>query len=104
LRRGRQTQTPVEAVIAVERDPLRIASLDAGVGRGKIGVTFAPGKNDRVAWARDLAQDLDVIVDWGAKAVSRSLSIASWLSSPSSGWAPRFSSGPWNGCTFRSAT
>jgi protein-tyrosine phosphatase len=53
-------------------DPLRIASVDIGAGRGKIGVTFAPGKNDRSyggLWARDLDADLEAIVDFGAKAL-----------------------------------
>ena len=48
-----------------ETDPLQIASVDVGAHRGTIGITFAPGKNDRSAsrgpWARDLAKDLDVI-------------------------------------------
>ena len=56
-----------------EIDPLEIASVEVGVHLGKIGITFAPGKNDRFAssgpWARDLARDLDVIVDWGARAL-----------------------------------
>jgi protein-tyrosine phosphatase len=56
-----------------ETDPLEIASVDVGACRGKIGITFAPGKNDRFAiggpWARDLARELDVIVDWGARAL-----------------------------------
>jgi len=51
--------------------PLQIAALDAGADRGKIGVTFAPGKTDRFAiggpWARDLGKDPDAIVAWGAK-------------------------------------
>jgi len=56
-----------------EADPLQIASVEAGARRGRIGITFAPGKNDRSAsggpWARDLGRDLDVIVDWGARAL-----------------------------------
>ena len=53
-----------------ETDPIRIAEVDAGTGR--IGVTFAPGKNDGRfggAWARYLDTDLDAIAAWGAKAV-----------------------------------
>ena len=46
-----------------ETDPIRIAHVDLGSGHGKIGVTFAPGKDDRRAfggsWARDRATDLD---------------------------------------------
>ena len=56
-----------------ETDPIRVAELDLGAGRGKIGVTFAPGKNDGRSfggsWARDLDKDLDAIAAWGAKAV-----------------------------------
>ena len=48
-----------------ESHPLKIASLQVGPGRGKIGVTFAPGKYDHYghtgAWERDLATDLDAI-------------------------------------------
>ena len=53
-------------------DPIRIAEIDTGKGRGKIGVTFAPGKNDgRLGGsrARDLETDLDAIAAWGAKVV-----------------------------------
>ncbi len=50
-------------------DPIRIAEIEVGPGRGRIGVTFAPGKNDRGDWARDLDTDLDAIAAWGAKAV-----------------------------------
>ena len=53
-------------------DPLRIDAVEAGAGRGRIGITFAPGKNDRAdggPWARDLARDLDAIEKWKAKAV-----------------------------------
>jgi protein-tyrosine phosphatase len=53
--------------------PLQIAAVDAGADRGKVGVTFAPGKNDRFAtggpWARDLDKDLDAIVAWGARTI-----------------------------------
>jgi hypothetical protein len=41
-----------------ESHPLWIDAVDAGPGRGSIGITFAPGKHDRHAigcpWARDL--------------------------------------------------
>ena len=53
--------------------PLQIAAIDAGTDRGKIGVTLAPGKNDRFAIggprARDLDKDLDAIAAWGARTV-----------------------------------
>ena len=53
--------------------PLQIAAVDAGADRGKIGVTLAPGKNDRFAiggpWARDLEKDLDTIAAWGARTI-----------------------------------
>jgi protein-tyrosine phosphatase len=55
-----------------ETDLLQIASIGVGAGRGKIGVTFAPGKNDLAIggpWARDLEKDLDAILAWGAKAL-----------------------------------
>ena len=48
--------------------PIQIASLKAG--RGRIGITFCPGKIDAAgltgAWCRDLGIDLDAIQDWGA--------------------------------------
>ena len=47
--------------------PIRIDAIDAGAGRGRIGVTFAPGKHDSAAasgyWERDLAKDLDAIAN-----------------------------------------
>ncbi len=54
--------------------PLQIAEVGTGLpGRGKIGVTFCPGKYDPYAmtgaWYRDLALDLDTIRDWGASAI-----------------------------------
>jgi protein-tyrosine phosphatase len=56
-----------------ETHPLRIDTVDPGAGRGRIGITFAPGKHDRFAvggpWARDIAEDLDAIVEWKARAV-----------------------------------
>ena len=56
-----------------ESHPLWIDAVDAGPGRGSIGITFAPGKHDRHAiggpWARDLTKDLDAIAAWNAKAV-----------------------------------
>ena len=52
-----------------ETDPIRIAEIGLVPGRGTIGVSFAPGKNDREIWARNLDADLDAIAAWGAKAV-----------------------------------
>ena len=56
-----------------ETDPLRIDAVDAGAERGLIGITLAPGENDRFAvggpWARSLERNIDAIVAWNAKAV-----------------------------------
>jgi ADP-ribosyl-[dinitrogen reductase] hydrolase len=53
--------------------PLEIATLPAGPGLGRIGVTFCPGKKQASAfngrWERDLATDLAAIRQWGAAAV-----------------------------------
>ena len=53
--------------------PLEIASVRAGPGMGRVGLTLCPGKQQRGAatgaWARDLAADLDAIAEWGAAAV-----------------------------------
>jgi ADP-ribosyl-[dinitrogen reductase] hydrolase len=53
--------------------PLQIASVSAGMGYGRIGITFCPGKKQESAltgsWDRDLAVDLDAITQWGASAV-----------------------------------
>lgn len=51
--------------------PLRIDTLE--LGRGRLGLTFCPGKQQRGAltgnWERNLEADLDAIQDWGASAV-----------------------------------
>lgn len=51
--------------------PLQIAEVAAANGR--IGITFCPGKHDRMAvtgiWARDLGIDLDAIRHWGAERI-----------------------------------
>lgn len=51
--------------------PLRIALLP--IGKGAVGVTFAPGKVQSQAmtgaWKRDLDADLKSIRDWGATAL-----------------------------------
>ena len=53
--------------------PLKIAEIKTGKGHGCIGITFAPGKTQADgmsgAWARSLADDLDVIAAWNASAV-----------------------------------
>ena len=53
--------------------PLEIASLQPGLGLGRIGVTFCPGKKDRHAmtggWDRDLGMDLDAVAGWGASTI-----------------------------------
>jgi protein-tyrosine phosphatase len=53
--------------------PLQIAEVRASPSHGRIGITFCPGKHDRMAltgaWARDLATDLDAIAAWGAQLV-----------------------------------
>jgi ADP-ribosyl-[dinitrogen reductase] hydrolase len=56
-----------------QSDPLQIATVSAGAGRGNVGITFCPGKKDdnaqTGAWDRDLGTDLDAIQAWGASAV-----------------------------------
>ena len=53
--------------------PLQIASVSAGPGRGRIGITFCPGKTQPSSmtggWNRDLDADVAAITDWGAAAV-----------------------------------
>jgi ADP-ribosyl-[dinitrogen reductase] hydrolase len=53
--------------------PLQIASVAAGEGCGRIGITFCPGKcqPDALtgAWQRDLATDIAAIAKWGAAIV-----------------------------------
>ena len=53
--------------------PLRVDPVSAEEGMGRIGITLCPGKIDphgmTGASKRDLAEDLDVIRDWGAIAV-----------------------------------
>ena len=52
--------------------PLQIDSL-APFGRGRLGLTFCPGKYDpnaqTGAWDRDLDTDLRAVLDWGASVV-----------------------------------
>ena len=53
--------------------PLQIASVPAGNGMGRIGITVCPGKKQPGAmsgsWDRDLDIDVAAIADWGAAAV-----------------------------------
>lgn len=53
--------------------PLEIAVVQVTPVHGRIGITFCPGKHDSFAmtgaWERDLATDLDVIANWGARLV-----------------------------------
>jgi ADP-ribosyl-[dinitrogen reductase] hydrolase len=53
--------------------PIQIAAISAGPLRGRLGITFCPGKYDPHAmggsWDRDLSLDLDAIQVWGAAAV-----------------------------------
>ena len=60
-------------LLTSQTHPLQIAELETGPRKGRIGVTFAPGKHQMHAvtgsWRRDLAADLDVIAGWNARAV-----------------------------------
>jgi ADP-ribosyl-[dinitrogen reductase] hydrolase len=53
--------------------PLQIAVVRPGLGLGRIGITFCPGKVQPAAatggWHRDLGLDVAAIADWGAAAV-----------------------------------
>jgi ADP-ribosyl-[dinitrogen reductase] hydrolase len=53
--------------------PLEVAEISAGPARGRIGLSFCPGKRQSDAltgaWARDLALDIAAIRDWGAASV-----------------------------------
>ena len=54
-------------------NPLRIAEITVGTAGGRIGITFAPGKQQpdglTAAHQRNLGADLDVIAAWNAAAV-----------------------------------
>ncbi len=54
-------------------DPLQIATVQAGHGFGRIGITLCPGKKQphpvMGGWDRDLGADLDAIQRWGATVV-----------------------------------
>lgn len=53
--------------------PLQIAAIATGEGKGRIGVTFCPGKKQLSSfgnhWDRDLQADVAEIAAWGAVAV-----------------------------------
>ena len=53
--------------------PLYIATVPAGPGLGRVGLTFCPGKKQpdamTGAWDRCLATDMAAIADWGAAAL-----------------------------------
>jgi ADP-ribosyl-[dinitrogen reductase] hydrolase len=52
-------------------NPLHVDSITVGERRGRIGMTFCPGKNQPSSitggWNRDLDLDLHAIRDWGAQ-------------------------------------
>ena len=56
-----------------ETHPLKINTVTVAASQVRIGITFCPGKKDKHAltgpWSRDLTQDLDAIVCWGAHMV-----------------------------------
>ena len=53
--------------------PLQIASVSAGEGWGRVGITLCPGKKQlgamTGAWDRDLKLDVGAIAEWGAVSV-----------------------------------
>jgi ADP-ribosyl-[dinitrogen reductase] hydrolase len=53
--------------------PLRIDELSIDGVNGFLGLTLCPGKTDpyglTASWKRDLAADMDIIVEWGASVV-----------------------------------
>jgi ADP-ribosyl-[dinitrogen reductase] hydrolase len=53
--------------------PLHISSVSTGPGRGRIGITFCPGKKQPDAmtgpWDRDLGLDVEALRQWGAALV-----------------------------------
>ena len=64
---------PTRTALTSTSNPLRIAEITAGTADGRIGITFAPGKQQpdglTAAHQRDLGADLDVIAAWNAAAV-----------------------------------
>jgi ADP-ribosyl-[dinitrogen reductase] hydrolase len=63
----------MKAIRTSASHPLQIASISVGSGKGKIGITFCPGKKQPDAmtggWDRSLEIDLDAIAAWGAAAI-----------------------------------
>ena len=68
---ARTTQT--STLMTSTSNPLHVAELPVGTAGGRIGITFAPGKQQpdglTAAHRRDLGADLDVIAAWNAAAV-----------------------------------
>ena len=64
---------PTRTALTSTSNPLRIAEITVGTAGGRIGITFAPGKQQpdglAAAHQRDLTADLDVIAAWNAAAV-----------------------------------
>ncbi|MEH3039448.1 MAG: ADP-ribosylglycohydrolase family protein [Sphingomonas paucimobilis] len=56
-----------------ESHPLHIATISAGPGLGRIGLTFCPGKKQASAltgaWNRDVDLDVRTVAEWGAATV-----------------------------------
>ena len=65
--------SPTRTALTSTSNPLRIAEIMVGTAGGRIGITFAPGKQQldglTAAHQRDLEADLDVIAAWNAAAV-----------------------------------
>lgn len=66
-----ETSSQVASVVRTSTThPLVIGTLETGSNRGRIGVTFCPGKHQQFSmtgiWQRDLDLDLNAIVRWGA--------------------------------------
>ena len=91
-----------------ETDPIRVAEVDVGIGQGKIGVTFAPGKNDGRSLAvpgRETSTRISTPSPPGARRPSSlCLNRKSCGGSRSRGSAPKSSAAGWSGCTCRSPT
>ena len=64
---------PTRTALTSASNPLRIAEITVGTAGGRIGITFAPGKQQpdglTAPHQRDLGADLDVIAAWNAAAV-----------------------------------
>ena len=67
-------RTPaIRTALTSTSNPLRIAEIMVGTAGGRIGITFAPGKQQpdglTAAHRRDLDADLEIIAAWNAAAV-----------------------------------